>query len=903
MSLLNDDNREIVYDGPGIYMYTIREKSQGEKRAVYRENYYVVSKLDKNESNRVKLSNQQFSILLYLAQRSGVEVEIDEILKNAYNTEISPESFHSQLSRLREKLSTISDDLIPPAIPGEIRGTYYKFDEQCLLQNAQKEMQPISIDKMREALSNLLFPGSSRPWQLPMKTAGIVNQSRVLERIGKLGYRYKVVSIIGNPCSGKTMFLRKFVNEHSDQVLAYFFCKWNNSDRKSPIIMMKDLAIQLILKDDDFCRQLWYSLRGLPKEELINKLSNNIIDNPQTAIEKAFDLLLAKPLSRMENPLHGYIVIDALDECDEIKCFLIQLNNLLPQIKEGTTFLLSCRKSILLKDINKQNRISINLASYSGAVKEYIHTRIPSLNDKDLDDLTKACGTNFVFARLCCDFISEGKNVLTSIKSVNMTDTYSALFPRIFKGGYTENQRRALSVILTLRTPVNADVLGMILGLNSGDIREVIESMLDILDEAAYQKQDCVTLFHKSVSDWIIKKEAALYRITMQEGATIIFDYLVHEIKTRDRKKPYVVRDNIPYSVFADWEYYGQKCFHPEYANMESDISLLLATIRQHRLHGAFGRAKQLSLKYLPYLKSGSVEWYLFNLAYCDIFFDLGDLKQAEKCLDEMSPPHNLLPANEHGIITEYYQDRAWLLMEQARGADNKTKLERFDAAQVYYDKVSRIQKSSRGSFSNNQIAHNLYVNAILHFRRRQVLSGDQQREQLIKSKDIIDKALNLLSETPHTLSEAPHTIEYSVMLKHKAWVLQEIGRYDASKLCEENRFEEADIILQKQYEEAEEVFEEAKAIQMDVFYDQPKLVLDGTTVPVSQYIAHTFKTLAENELALYRLTKKEQYIKDGLIHIDLAINVYNEYQDLRFQNQKNFCVTIQAKLNELANQ
>lgn len=117
--------------------------------------------------------------------------------------------------------------------------------------------------------------------------------------------KHRVHVLVANAGVGKTGILCKLVRERSDVVVAYHFCRHDDTSRSNPRRMLCSIAFQLAESFSTY-REALYSL-NLTRENLEEGNINGL-----------FSKLFVGPLHALENPSNGkrVILIDALDECD-----------------------------------------------------------------------------------------------------------------------------------------------------------------------------------------------------------------------------------------------------------------------------------------------------------------------------------------------------------------------------------------------------------------------------------------------------------------------------------------------------------------------------------------------------------------------------------------------------------
>ena len=840
-NIIQREEKEEILRGPGFTLYRIRSIDGVKKSGVVKTSthYCLVNNdtPDDTESYVTVPSGQVLNLLTYLVNHRNENLSQDTILRDVFNDEPIPGVENNSIGTVFTRLKDLLNEVHPLAgeriITVDKKILTYRFEasnEECFM-----------YEKERLILSEKLFPVHSEIEEAPLlPDEGFVERDKVTALIDQMGYDYPVISITGRPATGKSTFLRNFIRSHAKKVLAYFFCKWDVDEASSACHVIKKLSYQMMMKDDNYCCRLSSSLKNISKEDLLKMSPADL-----------FSCLFTAPIKGLTEPVSGYIVIDALDECEDSDELLRQIRTLLSYLPAAITLLISSRNA-LTRVLDKQycKTIRIDSAENRGDIKTYLMNRIPEKKEEDISRLARICGSNFMYAKYLCDSANADGDFpgLFPPKNDNsLYQYYYGLFRQKFPAGYNSTQARILSVLLALRTPASLDLLCQILSLSHGEMTQALENIMDILNDEAYPGH--VTFYHKSISDWLFDtKEAAEYALTLKSGCNIVFNYICQELQEENE---------VPYTVFKDWSFYGKEAGSKDFKRMINDKDLLIETVRQHRLHGDYARAMNLAAYHQSRHKNGSLQWFRFGLAYSDVMFDLRELEAAEKIMSDLWTMKDCLAEEDLPITIELYQNLAWLEMEKL---DYSASCKHYEEVLKMYD---RIEESSE---KDNRYSHCLYVYSTVLFR-------DKQYEA---STEMIDEALRIRRFLQDTRS-----LEYAIMLKMHAWNMQKKDRYD----------------------DAGKDFTEALQVQTELFKDQPKHDFGPKKgeIPISQYLAHTYKSFAENDLVLYERQHDKNVFRRGLTCIEIAIGLYGCYQDIRFKRQKTFCEMIKEKYESLA--
>lgn len=128
--------------------------------------------------------------------------------------------------------------------------------------------------------------------------------------------------LIGAPGIGKSAFLRQFIKETSDSVLAAHVCKGSDSDTLKSGRFVKFVA-------DKFCEKISEYHKLLESRPRLGALLSpeRLIDNPLTALDHAVIGLAWEIVHPPSNPM--FLIVDAIDESLALRGEVIPLVRLL----------------------------------------------------------------------------------------------------------------------------------------------------------------------------------------------------------------------------------------------------------------------------------------------------------------------------------------------------------------------------------------------------------------------------------------------------------------------------------------------------------------------------------------------------------------------------------------------
>ncbi|XP_046857871.1 uncharacterized protein LOC124451294 [Xenia sp. Carnegie-2017] len=350
-----------------------------------------------------------------------------------------------------------------------------------------------------------------------------------------------VMILIAGPGVGKSVFAAELCRRYSEKkkLAASHFCRYNRSDERNPRMLIESLASSMCYTISDFKSKL--------NEELQRKHSYE-------SVTDAFRVLLNNPLHSLKDHKPMLLVIDALDESQvDGKSELLELiaeefDRLPKWIKIFITSRPELPVQRKLKDMNpveitthprdenneedlhkylrhelshpaKKNSDDASLSIIKKLKALVLGHQSKDLVQEDLyESLVDKCEGSFLYA-----YYAQ-----LNLKEENIELTYEniqQLVPSGLSGFYTKQFKR-VKELLTKESPRNSVIsettfmqflellaacleflpltlLFSYLGF-SGDIKfEVRSKIIELLSQILPVYDDCLTVYHQSVIDWL----------------------------------------------------------------------------------------------------------------------------------------------------------------------------------------------------------------------------------------------------------------------------------------------------------------------------------------------------------------------------------------------------------------
>ena len=320
------------------------------------------------------------------------------------------------------------------------------------------------------------------------------------------GEESRVMILTAGPGVGKSVLSAKVCElyKQRDYLAAYHFCDFSNADYSNPHRILQSLASQMCDNVDGFRDKL---TEGLHREHSRESLSD------------AFRVLLNDPLHALDRREPLLIVVDALDESktDVRSEFLELISREFPELPEWIKIFITSRPELQVrKKLQHLNPVEIlpDNRHHKLDLECFIQHCLPNLNEGNVNFLISECEGSFLYAYYVVDelkemdlgiepklsdYVPKGisgfyenqfKRLRTRLQSFN-PDTWSSIF------------KSFVNVIAASRAPLPMKILFACMVV-SGEEFEIREAMIGIMSEILPIYEGCLTVYHKSLWDWLI---------------------------------------------------------------------------------------------------------------------------------------------------------------------------------------------------------------------------------------------------------------------------------------------------------------------------------------------------------------------------------------------------------------
>ena len=328
-----------------------------------------------------------------------------------------------------------------------------------------------------------------------------------------------ILVLKAGPGFGKSVFAAKLCEDFKEngKLAACHFCDFSDSNLRNPMMMLQSLASQM-------CE----NIHGF-KEKLLDQLKR---PHKVSSLKDAFGVYLQNRLDELEiderEPL--LIVIDGLDEsaADDKNHIVNLIGNCFLDLPDCVKVLVTSRPEISLAKLRGIHEINIGNddANNDSDLSMYLMYSLPGIGQRNencdstvLEHLVAICEGSFLYAfHVQCE-LEKHDNLnkmkfqeIVNIVPKSLDSVYQRYFQRL------EDELKALSenvdvmklleLLVAAKGPLPLTFVTRTLGL-APDCREtktIIQKVNVAISCLLYVSDDLVTVFHKSVIDWLLAK-------------------------------------------------------------------------------------------------------------------------------------------------------------------------------------------------------------------------------------------------------------------------------------------------------------------------------------------------------------------------------------------------------------
>ena len=312
-----------------------------------------------------------------------------------------------------------------------------------------------------------------------------------------------VMILSAGPGVGKSVLSAKICQlyKESRQLAACHFCDFRTSDYRDPHKILQSLACQMCDNVDGF------------REVLTKALAR---EHSRQTLSDAFRIFFNDPLHALNRNEPMLIVIDALDESktDTKSEFLELISEEFFQLPKWIKIFITSRPELQVKKkLEHLDPLEIlpDDEQHKHDLKQFMKFCLPEVSVPNVESLVNKCEGSFLYAFYLVNEVKQKLEIDNVDKYV--PQSISGFYKKQFKRLKTELQRyeqntevsifkRFLNVVAASQEPLPFRTLFTCLGLSNEEF-EIRETIIGIMSEILPVYEDCLTVFHKSLCDWL----------------------------------------------------------------------------------------------------------------------------------------------------------------------------------------------------------------------------------------------------------------------------------------------------------------------------------------------------------------------------------------------------------------
>ena len=325
----------------------------------------------------------------------------------------------------------------------------------------------------------------------------------------------RALLLTAGPGFGKSVFAAKVCElfKQKEQFAACHFCDFSNSNLNDPMLMLESLASQMCENIPGF------------KEKLLGQLKRS---HKIQSLNDAFQIYLQNPLDELEGEPR-LIVIDGLDEsATNDKSDLVKLiADYFPSLPDCVKVLMTSRPELSLKMLSniETTTIDVNAKENKVDLEEYLKHCIPSIASISnspgvtaLSALVRKCQGSFLYAYYIQEELRKRENLDTmtfqevmSVLPQGIGSVYQDYFCRfeaeleaVVKSNFDLLKLLELLVAAKHSLPLSFFAHALDLAPDCRETKRIINKVNKAVSCLLYVSDDMVTVFHKSVCDWLL---------------------------------------------------------------------------------------------------------------------------------------------------------------------------------------------------------------------------------------------------------------------------------------------------------------------------------------------------------------------------------------------------------------
>lgn len=410
------------------------------------------------------------------------------------------------------------------------------------------------------------------------------------------------------PGAGKTILASSIINHlkqfHSDEVgLAYFYCDYKEPMKQEPSVVLRTLLSQLSTHNPTVSKNIETLYNEQRKDDRTTSLAPPSLD----LIRSNFGSLLESSFRKV------YIVIDALDECQELDCILKAILAIVDSLTKVKILVTSREDPLIRDEFTDFPNLRVKAKHVSEDIVDYVNFKLndrissKKLKVKDdglrkqisetlvvkaegmfqwincqIDHLCKCKTPNAIRAALNTlpqDLEGTYLRILESIDEVHIEDVQKLL--KWLVRGTRELTLKELASAIAIDPHSKNENMDPDDQMEPGDIVDLCSSLLNVSDD------NQVSLAHFTVKEFLtssrIKEKLSLFYIGEEEVHAELSEVCITYLNYRDF-------DRSPLASTEEMKSFLEEFNFLEYASKSWAIHAHLVSTSENLIHGLIGQ-------------------------------------------------------------------------------------------------------------------------------------------------------------------------------------------------------------------------------------------------------------------------------------------------------------------------
>ncbi|CAB4009842.1 E3 ubiquitin- ligase DZIP3 [Paramuricea clavata] len=366
----------------------------------------------------------------------------------------------------------------------------------------------------------------------------------------------RLLLLTAGPGFGKSVFAARVCDifEEKGRLAACHFCDFSNSNLKDPMMMLQSLASHMCQNIVGF------------KEKLLDQLKRPY---KADSLKDAFQIYLQNPLDELDEE-HCLIVIDGLDESatDDKSDMVKLIADNFPDLPRCVKVLVTSRPELSLQRLDHIEVIEIDVYDVDNEsdILKYLNVCLPTLAARDemnhsaqphhwnvLPAIVRKCEGSFLYAFHVQHELCKRKDLdtmtfedIVSFLPEGVGSIYQAYFRRLeieLEAAMKRNPDlfKLLELLVAIDTmkaelPLKFVARALGLALDCRETKKIINKVNEAVSCLLYVSDDLITVFHKSVCDWLLANgyDDHEYTVKVSDGEKrlwLVCEQVFQEIK------------------------------------------------------------------------------------------------------------------------------------------------------------------------------------------------------------------------------------------------------------------------------------------------------------------------------------------------------------------------------------